>query len=89
MSALICGRTREDGPGSPCCLWTDEAGTTALEYALMLGLIAASALVSYYALGRVVRDDIGSMGQAVESVGGGPIDAAPRVTEAACTRPVP
>lgn len=88
MSASMCGCTTDDDRGFLCCLWVDEVGTTALEYALMLGLIAASALLSYHALRWVVRDDIGGVGEAIERVGDGPDNAVPGVPDAACNRAV-
>jgi len=45
-------------------LWADETGLTALEYALLLMLMALSALVAWRSMGDVVATSVeGSSGQ--------------------------
>ncbi len=37
-------------------LWADEDGTTGLEYALLLALVALSSLVAWQSMGQTVSD---------------------------------
>jgi Flp pilus assembly pilin Flp len=50
-----------------CRLWTDERGTTAVEYALLLAMVAGGAAVASRTLGDAVGARLTSLGTAIGS----------------------
>ncbi len=61
--------------------WRDEDATTSLEYALMLAVISASAVLAYQHLGLAVSDgategqSVGGAGVSAASASGGVVSA--------------
>jgi len=48
-------------------LWKDEEGLTTVEYALLLAIVAVSALVAWTALGSRVNANVSSAGTSLPS----------------------